>query len=297
MGSEVNSVWLGADGMITALGVSSEEVLSAIDSGGVGCREINDPSLFGKPLVAGKVDETMVPELPGYTLLERMFIAVIGDVVRRSGIDAAADDTALVIASTKGNIELLTTTTSPSLREGTPPSQGGEFPRTLDERVFLGNMAARVASRCGFGNTPIVISNACISGISAIIVAARLIREGRYRNIVVAGGDTLTRFVVTGFEAFRSVSDGVCRPYDAAHDGLTLGEGCGAVLLTSERERAAESLIEVAGGAVSGDANHISGPSRTGDGLYFAIRDAMNEAEVAPVEVAFVNQNRTASNK
>jgi 3-oxoacyl-(acyl-carrier-protein) synthase len=277
MGREVNSVWLGPDSVITALGCSSEEVLSAIEQGRIGCRETSDPDLWAKPFTAGKIDRDKMPEIPGYTLLERMFVKVVGDVVERSGIDAPADDSLLVIASTKGNIELLS-------NEG-----------VTDERVFLGEMAARVASFCGFKNTPVVVSNACISGVSAMIVAARLIGEGRYRNVVVAGGDTLTRFVVTGFEAFKSVSGQVCRPYDAGRDGLTLGEGCGAVLLTADSVRAAEPCVEVAGGAISGDANHISGPSRTGDGLFFAIRNAMAEARATSAEVGFVNGHGTGT--
>lgn len=277
MGSEVNSVWLGPDSMITALGHSSAEVLSAIGEGRIGCREVDDSALLGHPFVAGRVDRTRLPELPGYTALERMFIATIGSVVESSGIDPAAEDTALVIASTKGNIELL----------------AADGP--TDERVFIGNMAIRIASRCGFATAPLVISNACISGVSAMIVASRLIRDGRCRNVVVAGGDSLTRFVATGFEAFRSVSGSVCRPYDAARDGLTLGEGCGAVLLTADPALATEPRIEVAGGAISGDANHISGPSRTGDGLHFAIRDAMAEAGATPDDVGFVNGHGTGT--
>jgi 3-oxoacyl-(acyl-carrier-protein) synthase len=277
MGREVNSVWLGPDSVITALGCSSEEVLSAIEQGRIGCRETSDPDLWSKPFTAGKIDRDKMPEIPGYTMLERMFLKAVGDVVERSGIDAAADDSLLVIASTKGNIELLS-------NEG-----------VTDERVFLGEMAARVASFCGFKNTPVVISNACISGVSAMIVASRLIREGLYRNVVVAGGDTLTRFVVTGFEAFRSVSDRVCRPYDEARDGLTLGEGCGAVLLTADAGKAVSPHVEIAGGAIAGDANHISGPSRTGDGLCFAIRDAMDEAGVTAFDVGFVNGHGTGT--
>jgi 3-oxoacyl-(acyl-carrier-protein) synthase len=122
-----------------------------------------------------------------------------------------------------------------------------------------------------------------------------LIREGKYKNVVVAGGDILTRFVVTGFHAFNSVSKQVCRPYDEARDGLTLGEGCGAILLTSELTATAQPRIEVAGGAISSDANHISAPSRTGDGLYLAIRSAMYEAKVNADEIGFVNGHGTGT--
>jgi 3-oxoacyl-(acyl-carrier-protein) synthase len=283
MGSDVTQVWLGADAMITALGNSTDEALTAIFEGRVGCHTVNDPTLWPHPFVAGMVDfpnaRWKFPSMKRrggsriatdgvVTPLEQMFISAIGRVLERSGVDPGATDTGLVMASTKGNIELL----------------GG-----------LGEMAATVASACGFAATPVVISNACISGVSALIVAARLIREGNYRNVVVAGGDTLSRFVVSGFHAFRSVSPTVCRPYDASRDGLTLGEGCGAILLTADSAKAVQPAVELAGGAISGDANHISGPSRTGDGLCFALRDAMTEARVAPAEVGMVNGHGTGT--
>ena len=78
----------------------------------------------------------------------------------------------------------------------------------------------------------------------------------------------------------------------AARDGLNLGEACGAVLLSSE---GTEEHVILSGGAVSNDANHISGPSRTGDGLYFAIRQAMQEAGTAPQDISFVNAHGTAT--
>lgn len=283
MGSEVRSVFLGADSVIASLGFSTGEVVDAMRDYRIGCTTVDDRALFGVPFIAGRIDDGRLDELSRkrgleeYTKLERLFILTVGSVLGQSGVDAGAQDTCLVIASTKGNIDLLT-------QEG-----------VTDERTFMPEMARRVAARTGFSNTPLVISNACISGVSAIVVAARLIREGVYRNVVVAGGDILTRFVATGFHAFKSVSGAVCRPYDSGRDGLTLGEGCGAVLLTCEKERAAMPCVEVAGGAVSNDANHISGPSRTGDGLFFAIRDALAEAGTDAAEVGFVNGHGTAT--
>ena len=103
-------------------------------------------------------------------------------------------------------------------------------------------------------------------------------RNGIYRRVIVAGGDLLSHFITSGFGSFRSLSSRPCRPYDSSRDGLNLGEACGAVLLSSERT---EEHVILSGGAVSNDANHISGPSRTGDGLYFAIRQAMQEAGTA----------------
>lgn len=139
-----------------------------------------------------------------------------------------------------------------------------------------------------------MISNACISGVSAIVVASRLIRSGEYDHVFVAGFDLLCDFIVSGFNAFKSVSPALCRPYDAARDGLTLGEAGGAVLLTTDRELSATG-ITVAGGGISNDANHISAPSRTGDGLAFAIGAALREASLGAAAIGMVNPHGTAT--
>lgn len=153
-------------------------------------------------------------------------------------------------------------------------------------------MAERIRAHFGGYNSVEVISNACISGVSALIVAKRQIESGMRRRVIVAGGDILSHFITSGFLSFRSVSKNRCLPYDARRDGLNLGEACGAVLLSTE---STPDAILLAGGAISNDANHISGPSRTGDGLYFAIRQAMNEAQITPKEVSFVNTHGTAT--
>lgn len=137
-----------------------------------------------------------------------------------------------------------------------------------------------------------VISNACISGVSALVVAKRWIESGRYKRVIVAGGDILSHFITSGFLSFRSVSAHRCRPYDIQRDGLSLGEACGAVLL--ETQGNANHII-LSGGAISNDANHISGPSRTGDGLALAINQAMEEAGALPEDISFINAHGTAT--
>jgi 3-oxoacyl-(acyl-carrier-protein) synthase len=74
-----------------------------------------------------------------------------------------------------------------------------------------------------------------------------------------------------------------------------LGEAAGAVILTTDEALSDEGKVRLAGGAISNDANHISGPSRTGDGLYYAIANAMREAGVAKEDVGFVNTHGTAT--
>ena len=161
--------------------------------------------------------------------------------------------------------------------------------------MFIDVAAKSIADYFGCANEPIVISNACISGVSAFVVARWLLTSGAYNHIVIVGCDVLSEFVTSGFASFKSISGKPCRPYDAERDGLTLGEAAGAVLLTVDAERADAAKIRLSGGAISNDANHISGPSRTGDGLYYAISRAMSEAGVESRDVAFVNTHGTAT--
>ena len=119
-----------------------------------------------------------------------------------------------------------------------------------------------------------------------------MILSGRYDNMIVVGVDVQNRFIISGFAAFKSLSSELCRPYDASRCGLNLGEACGAVMLT---KTGTSDLVAIDGGSASDDANHISGPSRTGDGLYFAMRDAMSEAGVGPADVDMLQMHGTAT--
>ena len=208
-----------------------------------------------------------------YTCMERLVLATLGGVVARSGVTPADKRVLIVLATTKGEIGSL----------GSAP-----------ERCDLNRTAEVVGRHFDAAHRPLLISNACISGVSAIVIAARLIRSGRYDHVFVAGFDLLSDFIVSGFNAFKSVSPTLCRPYDAARDGLTLGEACGAVLLTRDRRLSATG-VSVAGGGISNDANHISAPSRTGDGLWYAIRAALAEAGIGAGEIGLVNTHGTAT--
>lgn len=209
-----------------------------------------------------------------HSRLERMMIRVIEEV--KPGIDMTSERTAMLFSTTKGNIANL----------------GIECPEEGSD-VYLHKMASRVCKAVGFVRKPIVVSNACISGVVAVVLAQRLINAGRYDDIIVVGGDEMTEFTTSGFMAFKSVSEQPCRPYDAKRDGLSLGEAAGAVVVSNDRKKS--QGIVVAGGSMSNDANHISGPSRTGEPLAEAIRQAMGEPGIANDDISFVNAHGTAT--
>lgn len=263
------NIYIGATSLRSCLGNKSQTI-EAIHRG--------ESGLFHSDTFSMCVGQAEVEPIDGHTRFESIIIEQIDAVLSQSGISLADKSVQLVISTTKGNIELL--------------AKGCE---EIAQEVFISNTAATIASYFGAANSPIVVSNACISGLSAFIIAKRELESGRCRHAVVVGGDVLSEFITAGFASFKSISPQPCRPYDAERDGLTLGEAAGAVILTTERAYADEALIRVAGSAISNDANHISGPSRTGDGLYYAIHNAMVEAGVGCGDVAFINTHGTAT--
>ena len=282
-------VFISASAMVTSLGEGVERNFSALLRGEVGVRRVVNPRVSQSPVTAGIIPDSVYDALyerydrqRTLTLTEIIAVHCISSVLGNRG----ADGIGLVIASAKGNISLL---------EG-HSAEWAEFHEetceVMDSALLLGPMARRIASRFGINaDDTFVVSNACISGITAVAVARRLILSGRYKEMVVVGVDTQNRFITSGFASFKSLSDDVCRPYDESRCGLNLGEACGAMLLTTEGDG-----VCISGAALTDDANHISGPSRTGDGLYFAMRKAMAEAGADNVDMLQMHGTATAYN-
>ena len=205
-------VYAGAENIISSLGNSAEENLENMVRGRGGIL-IDKSGIFCPQAVPlSKVDHGQIERVftsanrEAYTALERMMIASISSSLEHCDLDISSVDTGIIISSTKGNIDLLDT----RLRKG--------FDK---KRVFLHEFASQIAGHFKNPNTPIIVSNACVSGVVAMIYAERLIRAGKYKHIVVAGGDLITEFVVSGFLSFQSLSPAPCRHFDKSRDGLS----------------------------------------------------------------------------
>lgn len=281
------SIYITADNIISSLGFSTKANWEHIiaEQTGVECHQ--DSSIYPSPVWISKIkNETLkkasetLQNPEQYSKLEQLFLLSIKDVVERSKIEVSATDTLIIIASTKGNIDLL------------EHKNQGKFPK---DRVQLGNMAAQIQQYFKNPNTPLVVCNACISGVLAMDVAKRLLRKKKYKNIIVTGGDLVSEFTLSGFQSFKAMSDAPCKPYDKNRVGINLGEGVGTVVLSTEKPSNQETYITLEGGASSNDANHISGPSRTGDGLFIAIEKALKDANCATSEIDYLSMHGTAT--
>jgi len=156
-------------------------------------------------------------------------------------------------------------------------------------------LARDVAGALGLNGPVVAVSNACASGLVAIAQAARMLRRGDADMMLVIGVDVLSEFLLAGFSSLAAVSAKPCRPYDSDRDGLSLGEGAGALLLARKAAPTDSVVGFVRGWGVTNDANHITGPSRTGDGLQSAMRAALAMAGADPADVHYINGHGTGT--
>jgi 3-oxoacyl-(acyl-carrier-protein) synthase len=157
--------------------------------------------------------------------------------------------------------------------------------------------AVRLARHAGARGPVATPQLACASGTHAVALAASWIRAG-HADVVLAGGtDLLCRFVVAGVNCLRATRD-AARPFDRRRKGLVLGEGAAVVVLESEahaRARGARVRAFVSGVGAAADAIHMTAPDREGAGAARAIRAALDDAGVAPADVAFVSAHGTGT--
>jgi len=216
--------------------------------------------------------------LTTYNLTEATAILSVIFALQSTAIDLSGKENLFILSTTKGNIAGLS----------------GKIPPEKD--TYLGYTAQRIAGYFKMKNKPVVISNACVSGVTALHTASRLLETDDFENIVVTGIDFVTPFTVSGFESFKSISSEPCKPFDAKRDGLSIGEGSGTIILTNNSKITVDKKeIQILGGATSNDANHISGPSRTGDGLSLAIENTLSYTGIDRSEIGFINLHGTAT--
>ena len=266
-------VYATASGIASPLGSSLSAIWDAIAAGQRGIARHVDLRLSAAPFFASKFDEAQLRfEDSHLSSFEQLALAGIDAATK--GLTFDPQQAILILATTKGNIEWLQDTEKQA-------------------RLGLHSSAKMLAGYLGLTTKPIAVSHACVSGVSALQYGARLIQTGRCRHAIVVGADRLSRFVLSGFQSFQAIADEPCRPFDAARKGINLGEAATTIILSNEPGET--PLARLCGGATSNDANHISGPSRSGLELARAIANTLSEAGIKPHEVDAISAHGTAT--
>lgn len=270
----MRNVYIDQINCVTPLGLDIEKSWEALLTGASGIGLVQRMGHFADFYAATIPDNYINPPfdaLPdveaSFSRLEKMMILALAPILEGKKISSR---TGLIISTTKGNIG--------TLKHG--DITGAQLPTS----------AHRIAQYFGLETAPIIVSNACVSGLLAVMVGRRMMLMGRYDEVYVVAGDEVTEFVVSGFNSFQAMSSQPCRPYDVGRDGVTLGEAAAALSLSLDT-----GSIAILGDASINDANHISGPSRTGEGLYQSIKGALTEAGLTAGEVDCISAHGTAT--
>ncbi|MCB2195776.1 MAG: beta-ketoacyl synthase [Bacteroidetes bacterium] len=283
----METIYTIADNIISSLGFTSNENFHKLKQSESGIEISNDPKITQTPMPCSQIDSerlnsefSKIGDPDQFTRLEKLMILSITDCIKQSGIDPSQNDTLFVFSSVKGNIDLI-------------ENENHAFEK---DRINLWAISETVCNFFNAKNNPIFVSNACISGATALITAAQYLKQKKYTNAVVCGGDIISEFTPSGFQSFKAVSSEPCKPFDTNRTGITLGEAAGTIILTNDKMLVKEdNPVIFRGGANTNDANHISGPSRTGDGLYYAIRNALKESNKKDTEIDYISGHGTAT--
>lgn len=270
-----------ADNIISPLGFTSEENFEKVLSGHGKLRRYEDAfglpeSFCGSLLDRNVIDNKFTEECENYSqysFFEKLCILSAKYAIDEAHLKPNEYNVLFVISTTKGNVDALENMLD-------------------DSSAYIGNSAKRIADYFGNPNMPIVVSNACISGVCAQITAVRELLSNKYKYAVVVGCDVLSKFIISGFQSFKALSQEPCKPYDKNRCGLNLGEAAGTMILKSGRISSTTDWHYVSS-SIHNDANHISGPSRTGEGTFRVLSDIL--ANVNKEDIAFINAHGTAT--
>ena len=268
----MKNVWIASDCIVSPLGYTTPENYQNIFLQKTGIRKI-ESGISGSADIYGSFFRERGAE--GH-LTRFESLAVEAGRKAIAGHDLDKTRTILILTTTKGNVEFLA-------------ADAGHA------RLSLHASARQIAGVLGL-NESVVVSNACISGVLGLLVAKRMLSSGRFNHALVVGAEVISPFIISGFRSLRALSEEPCRPFDKNRAGLTLGEGAGAVLLTTDvAVITTHQPVRVAGGGVTNDANHISGPSRTGKELAWAINLALKSAKLHGHEIDAISAHGTAT--
>ena len=262
----MNEVYISNFAAISAIGSTMEEMWPKLCDGESAVGEIKRFSTRRLEFHKGAT----IPWLDESTTNNR-----IAELTERIASQAGelTNDTYVIWAGIKGDVEYI-------------ENQSKDIKNTS---LFLGkHYREYVCKKLGIENRGMEVNAACASSTVALALGAEMISSGKESSVLVICADILSRFSFTGFSALRGLSATACRPFDRERDGLNLGDGAAAILLTNEAYAKAHSLslqAKLSGWGISNDANHITGPAKDGRGLIMAIRSALSQSGIKEDEL------------
>ena len=270
----MRNVFIHQADIITPLGLSLDENWSNLlihKSGIQRIEKIGGITNFYASLIQSELINDSIIVDKNSSRIEKMLLLILNKLYQKNV--EITPETTVVLSTTKGNIRALAHN----------PIE-----------AFIPQIANFLQKKLLLQNNVVVVSNACTSGVLAVNIAKRMLQTSQTNQAVILAVDEITEFVLSGFDAFKAMSKKPCKPFDKSRDGITLGEAVGALYMSTKPQNNTWNFQILGEGNIN-DANHISGPSRTGEGLYKSIKNALEEAKISAENIDYISAHGTAT--
>lgn len=287
-------------GIISAIGNTVEENFISLVNNKVAITTIeNISTVHANAIKVGEIkksNEQVANELqlsPGNNFSRTAMLGAIAakQAVRNAGIAAINEyKTGLISATSVGGMDM----TEKMHNEFFENEVALKYIGSYDS----GDVAHKIANELGLEGMVTTISTACSSAANAIMLGARMIKNGKLDRVIVGGTDALAKFTINGFKTLMILSDGYNMPFDNDRKGLNLGEAAAFLVLESDKVVKKENkkvLARLSGYGNANDAFHQTSSSENGDGAFLAMQKAFQAAGLKPVQIDYINVHGTAT--
>jgi 3-oxoacyl-[acyl-carrier-protein] synthase II len=296
--------------MISPLGIGTEATWQGLLAGRSGVRTITsfDPTDFPVRIAAevrgfDPAEWMPVKEVKKFDRFVHYSVAATDLALQQSGLEITEENAArvgVVVGSGIGGLPLIERTHATMTERGPRRVSPFFIPGTI-----INMCSGLISIRTGAKGPNSATCTACSTSAHAIGDALLYLRHG-YADAIIAGGSeaVITPLAVAGFASMRATStrndepERASRPWDKDRDGFVMGEGAAIVILEEyefAKRRGAPILAEVLGFGMSADAYHISAPAEDGDGAIRVMNAALEDAQVAPQDVDYINAHGTST--
>lgn len=306
----VTRVLITGMGAVTPLGIGVDAFWSGLTAGQSGIRRIEHFDASNLEVqIAGEVPGFVAKDFMDFKAARRMDrfsqfgVAAARQAIENAGLEITDENReriGIMVNTGGGGIGTIENEVTNMLKNG--PKRVSPFLIPL----FAPNMAScQIAITFDIHGPTVTSVAACAAGVQAFVDAMHMIQRGD-ADVVIAGGTEagITPVAIAGLANMGALSRrnddpaGASRPFDSGRDGFVFSEGSAVFVLESEEHatrRGATPLAEVAGGAYTSDAFHITAPDPSGRGQAAAINGALRRAQLDPKDVDYVAAHATAT--
>lgn len=287
-----NPLFLEDCGILTPLGNGKGEVARALLKGTRGGLVQRDDLVPGKQVFVGSVCDDKLPLVPtalrdfdcrNNRIMQAALMeisAAVEKAIKRYSHDRIAVVLGTSTSGTSASEDAMIT------RQHTGAWPAG-FHYRKQELSGISTFAARFFNLTGPAYT---VATACSSSAKVFASARRLIRAGLADAAIVGGADTLCRMTLNGFDSLELLSKNRCNPFSVNRDGINIGEGAAAFLLSTN-----EGPVKYLGSGETSDAYHLTAPQPDGGGARLAMQQALDNAGLATSDISYINLHGTAT--